>query len=66
MAEEKEMRKKTFTGWIGKSVKDLSELVHKDKTYDKIDLLYLTRGKKEDWDFENWPPIKVKVTIEVI
>lgn len=58
------MKKKTFIGWIGKTIKEnLSFSFTGDVLSDSV---YKTKGFKIDWHDNDWPPIKVKVTIEVV
>lgn len=60
--------KKTLTGWIGRSRK-LEEVLYK-KTWGyphiELDDVFTTKGVKSDWDEEDWPSIKVKVTVETV
>ena len=58
--------KKTFTGWIGKTsnIKDFLARGFNDSF--EIDDMYATKGNKYDWGDDDWPPIKVKVTVETV
>ena len=70
------MIKKEFVGYVYKSfVKDKTKfpIGWKDAgwgdkaliTYHFGYPIYKKRGNKNDWDEEDWPPVKVKVTVEI-
>jgi len=62
--------KVSLTGWAGKSCFD--DLVDEMKSpYNEIDklvsiVLFKTRGVKDVWWNDDWPPVKVKITVEVL
>ncbi len=61
------MKKKTFTGWIPKTLSKKMDIKNGDySTPADHFALYVTRGNKIDWGNEDWPPTKVKITVEVI
>ena len=53
------MKKIEFTAWIGKTWK-----VPTWYTGSNLRTIWLMRGIKSDWDEDDWPPVKVKITIE--
>ena len=59
--------KKTLTGWIGKSG-SVKENLFRNGYTDHIELqdTFFTRGLKGEWPAQDWPPIKVKVTVEMV
>ena len=59
------MKKKVIKGWIS-SLYNKSNLFHThgDGEMDAVFSLWKTKGKKIDWG-EDWPPKKVKITIEM-
>ena len=64
--------KKTFTGWVQRSEKgDIFPRPAWDDT-DKFPTLlgfptiYKKRDKPSSWNEGDWPPVKVKITIEVM
>lgn len=63
--------KKTFKGWIAKdSIKDVGwSHDSKDSELD-IPIIFKFKGRKEDWIWfwpeEDWPPQKVRITIETV
>ena len=62
------MKKKTFTGWIGKDDKlcDVVFWIGSDEAETLVcQCLYKNKGKRDSWVEESWPPIKVKITIEI-
>ena len=59
--------KKTFTGWIAKDEVDL--IGYTGGQYDDdhaMPHIRKTKGKESDWYRGEWPPIKVKVTVETV
>lgn len=61
--------KKTFTGWIPRSFKgDVSKI--KDPMYDMggtgTFAMFKTKDRKSDWADKDWPPVKVKITVETL
>ena len=65
-------KKKVFTGWIGQndSVKDLlawdKGTVAKTLDATATPYLFKRKGFKAEWSPEEWPPKKVRVTVEEI
>jgi len=57
------MSKIVFLGWIGKTVKVTDFKRSKDKMY--YPEVYPTKGNRSDWDETDWPPQRVKITIEL-
>ncbi len=55
-------KKKTLTCWIPKSFTSLNNIKRKDGNIE----MYHTKGCKSDWTPRDWPPIKIKVTMEII
>jgi len=56
--------KKTFTGWIGKeAIKYNMNGIIKEMA-EEVGLV--PKGRKVDWGVNEWPPIKVKVTVETV
>ncbi len=52
--------KQTFTGWAGKS-----GLWYWNKDNEQRELMvFRSRGHSVEWDKDDWPPVRVKVTIE--
>jgi hypothetical protein len=56
------MKKIEFTAWIGKSW----ELPRENFLGTNLRTVWLMRGLKSDWDKDDWPPVKVKVTLEEV
>jgi len=54
--------KQTFKGWAGKSG---MWWFNKDKESREL-MVFRTRGKRVEWDDDDWPPVRVKVTIETL
>ena len=59
-------------GWMGKLDYDFFSDNLKGK-YPKqghditvMGTMYKTKGKKDDWNENDWPPVKVKISIEVV
>jgi hypothetical protein len=52
------VKKTIIKGWIGKSVSRVNW------TDDDLLNIYRTKGRKFDWHQDDWPPIKVTITIE--
>ena len=64
MAINKKKKRKVFTGWIPKRTSvNLSKMESEDE--ELFGELYATRGRKEWYDSEDWPPVKVKVIVEM-
>jgi hypothetical protein len=61
-AEDEEEMKRVFTGWIGRR-EMLNNAIYVDSTQIIVDLF--ERGRKDDWEDRDWPPRRVKVTVEV-
>ncbi len=65
-------RIKIITGWMGKTV-NLKDIIrytfYCDSTIPHLELdsgyIFKTKNKKDDWDEEDWPPKKIKITIEL-
>lgn len=55
--------KKTITGWVGKN--ELADKRWRELVF-TMPIAARTKGKKEEWCEKEWPPVKVRVTIEVI
>jgi hypothetical protein len=55
------LRKKSIIGWVGRKWK----LEQWNILYSLIDV-YCKRGKREDWFQSDWPPRKVKITVEEV
>ena len=59
-------------GWVGKQ--DLEAFIEQTKSgycafgYDKtfMTTLYKTKGVKSDWNAYDWPPVKVKLSLELV
>lgn len=55
--------KKTFTGWIGKiAIKTNMRIIMANMKKGICPI----RGPKDDWGEGEWPPTKVKVTVETV
>ena len=53
-------------GWLGKTTK-LKSLLNVRKNHPETNYCFQladTKGRKEEWAPEDWPPMKVKVTIQ--
>jgi hypothetical protein len=61
------MKKKTITGWVYKNA-NMSKMFYWEGDWLCLGDINInkTKGKQAYWDPNEWPPIKVKVTIEVI
>jgi hypothetical protein len=51
-------------GWAGKS--DTLEPYLRDNYWVVPDVLWATKGKKSTWHESDWPPVKVRITVEVL
>jgi len=56
--------KKVFTGWIGKASKEDLSLLKSQGLVDEF-RIFTSKGKKSIWPEEDWPPIKIKLTVEI-
>ena len=56
-------RKRTMVGWIGNN-DDLSKVKLPDE-YTAFPV-FRTKGQRDEWGADEWPPRKVRVTIERI
>ena len=59
--------KKTFTGWIAKD--EVCLIGYNGGQYGDeyaMPSVHKTKGKELDWHHDEWPPIKVKVTVETV
>lgn len=62
--------KKTYTGWVRNS-DDNADVMYWDgpggceNLEGDISVIYKTKGRKKDWSPGDWPPRKIKITIEV-
>ncbi len=55
-------RKRVFKGWAGKSGE-----WHDKGDFIRVGLMvYRTKGCREEWPPEDWPPVPVRVTIEAV
>lgn len=55
------------SGWVGRSVLSNPDRIDKYGGNDSITFLnglFKTKGRKHEWDNDDWPPVKVKVTVE--
>jgi len=59
--------KKKIIGWIGKSANgDFNRLKEWDNGFNlALPGVFAKKGKKSEWEFCDWPPVKVIVTIEL-
>ena len=57
--------KKVFKGWIGKSVKQLGHWSGDEDPELVMANIFKRKLKQRDWLNEDWPPVKVKITIEI-
>ncbi|HUW48810.1 MAG TPA: hypothetical protein VMW36_08735 [Patescibacteria group bacterium] len=55
-------KRKTYTGWIAKRA--MEKLPPKWHGFSLP--VYRLRGKCADWNPADWPPVKVRVTVEVV
>jgi len=59
--------KRSLIGWTGKDSK-LEDLLFRNLykgSRIEIDGIFYAKGVKDDWDRDDWPPQKVKVTVEL-
>jgi hypothetical protein len=55
-------RKRVFKGWAGRS----GDWIHTNGC-GKIDVeAWHTKGTLSEWGPEDWPPVRVRVTVEVV
>ena len=52
--------KQSFKGWAGKSG---LWFWNRDSEQREV-MVFNTRGTRSEWDVDDWPPVRVKVTIE--
>jgi hypothetical protein len=72
------MKKKQYTGYVGLSQREAAEkgilswvdnkssgakVLLQDNPADA--LVFKTKGKEEDWDQEDWPPLKISIIVTV-
>lgn len=58
--------KKTVTGWIPKPEAVTFGLTKRgDSNIDLFDSLYRTKGAPSEYEYGGWPPVRVKITIEI-
>jgi hypothetical protein len=53
------LRKKSIIGWVGKNWQ-----LESNYLLSSLASVYLKKGKREDWFQSDWPPRKVKITVE--
>lgn len=61
------MKKITKIGWVGKN--ELCNIaIPGDDPCNQLRLngIFPRRGKEDEWPKEDWPPIKVRITIEEV
>lgn len=58
------MRKRTFTGWVGKYSGVMWDSRHGD--FAELCGIYQHKESEMDWAEEDWPPVKVRVTVEPV
>lgn len=64
--------KVTKTGWVPRSVKlrscirEYKEWSGDDMSEISLDCVFGDKGKKESWNKGDWPPWKVRITIEEV
>jgi len=62
--------KKVITGWIGKGNEQpmISESMDGFPSVKEIrlDKVYENKGVKSEWEQDDWPPRKIKITIEEV
>ena len=56
--------KKVITGWAPRD-KPISQLV-KWRGIEIDAQVYRTKGAKQEWQYSEWPPKKIRVTIEEV
>ena len=60
--------KKVYKGWVGKDRK-LSEILQlRGVIYPHLDfdeIVYKNKGPKSAWSEDNWPPVRVTITVEI-
>lgn len=59
------MAKKIITGWIGRTYK-ISDVEMGIKTCFEIIGLHFKKSKKKKYLHGNWPPRKVRITVEEV
>lgn len=62
------MKKIEKIGWVGKSIK-FDSIIRSERQMLRYSLwkthdIFIGKGREETWEREDWPPIKVKITIE--
>ena len=61
---------KTITGWIGKSAIDANGKIDLSKWDNGHGLAvpgaFKPKGQRGEWDEIDWPPVKVKIIIEMV
>lgn len=60
------MKKRTLKAWIGKNCNLEEDFYCNSRGLLELDEVSSRKGKKTDWFNGEWPPVKVKVTIEVV
>jgi len=58
------MKKKTITGWVYKNA-NMSKMFYWEGDCLCLGDINKTKGKQAYWNPNEWPPVKVKITIEV-
>ena len=53
---------RTYTGWMARSAV-VANQPHEGLMIEEV---YACRGKKNSWSDEDWPPVRVRVTVEKI
>jgi len=57
------MKAKTVTGWMAKRAAEHGKLFD---GFDDHLRIYRTKLREADWSPEDWPPVRVRVTLEEV
>ena len=56
----------SYEGWMGRSHLGEAPMAGEEDGILRIPDVYSDKGPEDDWGEENWPPIRVRVTVEEI
>ena len=57
--------KKQFIAWLPKSISKQKCPIQHFSKFNQFSL-FRTKGGKSDWPEEDWPPVKVRITVETV
>ena len=56
------MKSKIIHAYVGKTFHGFSD----SGDYLRLPEFYMSRGQESEWDADDWPPVKVRISIEAV